>query len=124
MRHIFVSALILLSTVVTAAASDRYPKAKRYVNQTGEVMVIGQATQVVAIAKTQKRRLLVRALPPVQIVPVVEVRPVPRVVVVSAQYTPAKSGIFSDINADPANWPSGRSCCVSGQPYFNENPDS
>ena len=120
MRHILISSLLVLATITTAAASDRYPKAKRYVNQTGEVMVIGQASQIMEIAALPQRRALARVLPALQLVPVVKAQPAQRLVAVE---TP-RSSVSDAVYDDSANWPRGRKCCRPGQPYFNEQPNS
>jgi hypothetical protein len=121
MRQLLISVLIVIATVSTASASDRYPTKKRYVNQTGEVVIIGQAPQVMAYAPMRP----VRALPPVQIVPVAEapraVKPAPKIITANAT---SRGGLIGAINSDPANWPSGRKCCRPGEPYFNEEPNS
>jgi hypothetical protein len=122
MRQLLISGLIVLATIVSAFASDRYPVKKRYVNQTGQVMTIGEARQVAAYAPVPRAR----TLPPIQIVPVAAIptiaRPAPRLI--TAQSGVTRNGLFGAVNVDPANWPSGRTCCRPGEPYFNENPDS
>jgi hypothetical protein len=121
MRQLLISGLVVIATVSTAAALDRYPTKKRYVNQTGQVVIIGQTSQVLAYAEVQVRN----ALPPVQTVPVAEaqrtVKPAPKII--SANAT-SRRGLIGAINSDPANWPSGRKCCRPGEPYFNEEPNS
>ena len=121
MRQLPMSALIVIATVATASASDRYPAQKRYVNQTGEVVTIGQAPQIAAYAAVPVRG----ALPPVQIVPVAEapriIKPAPRMI---TEISPRRNGLFGSINTDPSNWPSGRKCCRPGEAYFNEEPNS
>jgi hypothetical protein len=122
MRQLLISGLIVLATIVSASASDRYPVKKRYVNQTGQVMTIGEAPQVTAYAPVPRAR----ALPAIQIVPVAAiptiVRPAPRLV--TAQSGATRDRLFGGVNVDPANWPSGRKCCRPGEPYFNEEPNS
>ena len=125
MRHILISSLLVIATITSVSASERYPTVKHYVNQTGQIMAIGQATQVreIAVVRSAPRAL--------QIVPIVEVpvdvpvraNPAPRLVAIEA---PAKAriGLIGSINIDPADWPSGRKCCRPGEAYFNENPDS
>ena len=119
MRQLLISGFMVIATVTTASALDRYPKAKRYVNQSGEIVVMGQKPQ--AYAEVPVRR----AMPLLQIVPVIEMpaakRPALRVVAVQRAST---EGLFGAINVDPKDWPSGRTCCRPGQAYFNENPDS
>ena len=120
MRQILISSFILLAAFGTASASDRYPTAKRYVNQTSEVVVIGQATQVAAIAATPQRRALPRVLPALKIVPVVKAQTAPRLVAVETPQSSVSNAAYDD----SAIWPSGRKCCRPGQPYFNEEPNS
>ena len=130
MRHILISCLIMLAAATTATASDRYPSARSYVTQTGQVVTIGQAAHNVAYVPVR------RALPAVQIVPVVQAprlqaprlqaqrplaQPVPRLVAVKNSAPFGKAGMIDDNSAE---WPSGRKCCRPGQPYFNENPNS
>ena len=119
MRRLLISALITIATVSTASALDRYPKTKRYVNQTGEIVVMGQVPQAYAAVPVR------RALPPVQIVPVAEaprmIKPAPQMI---SEKSSARGSLFGAINTDPADWPSGRKCCRLGEPYFNEEPHS
>jgi hypothetical protein len=128
MRQLLISGLIIVATAASATASDRYPSAKRYVNQTGEVVTIGQVANIMAYAPVRRAAVL----PAVQTVPVLEQTIVrhaaprhaaPQVVAVQPR-TMLRGGLSGSINVDPANWPSGRTCCRPGQPYFNENPDS
>jgi hypothetical protein len=123
MRKCFISGLIVLSTLVSASASDRYPNKKRYVNQIGEIVTIGQVPQIAAYAPVRP----VRVLPPVQIVPLAEATPKikpARASVAAPAMREGGKGLFSGISVDPADWPSGRTCCRPGEPYFNENPNS
>jgi hypothetical protein len=130
MRQIVISGLIALGTIVSccsvASASERYPTKKRYVNQTGQVMAVGEPSHVMAIAEAPQRRS--RALPAVQVVPVAEApifaNPAPRLVVAQTQRPGPRNGLFGPINIDPADWPSGRKCCRPGEAYFNEEPNS
>ena len=121
MRQLLISTVMVIAAISTTSASDRYPTKKRYVNQTGEVVTIGNAPQMAAYAEVPVRR----ALPQLQIVPVVAaplfIKPVPRMVTASS---PARSGLFGAINVEPSDWPSGRKCCRPGEPYFNEEPNS
>jgi hypothetical protein len=121
MRQLLISFLVLSATLGSAAGSDRYPVKKRYVNQTGEIVTIGQAAQIAAIAPMPQRR----ALPPLRILPVLDTpviaKPAPKAISLTS---PTRSGLLGSINVDPSDWPSGRKCCVSGQPYFNEEPNS
>lgn len=123
MRQLLISSLIVIAVVSTASASDRYPVKKRYVNQTGEIVTIGKATQVAAIAVAPLRR----ALPPVQIVPVAKApsttNPALRNFAINTRSS-SRDSLFGPINTDPADWPSGRKCCRPGEPYFNEEPNS
>ena len=123
MRQLLISSLIVIAVVSTASASDRYPVKKRYVNQAGEIVTIGQATQVAAIAVAPLRR----ALPPVQIVPVVKApsttSPALRNVAIDTRSS-RRDGLFGPVNVSPEDWPSGRKCCRPGEPYFNEEPNS
>ena len=123
MRQIVISVLIVLSAFASAAASDRYPTAKNYVTQTGQVVTIGQASHIVEISDVPVRR--VQALPTVQMVPV---RRTPRQAILAprqlAQDAPTGGSLFGAINVDPKDWPSGRKCCRPGEPYFNEEPNS
>lgn len=114
MRQILLSTVLILASVTSVFASDRYPTTKRYVNQTGEIVVTRQAPLSYAAAP------VAQALPVIQIVPVVSVRvkePTP-------SYDISRRGFLGTVNRDPSHWPSGRTCCRPGEPYFNENPNS
>lgn len=121
MRKILISGFLVLATMATAAASDRYPTAKRYVNQTGQVMAIGEAPAIIAYAPLR----IVRQLPALRAIATIQapVKLTPARSLVSPIETSAR-GLFGGVNIDPSQWPSGRTCCRPGEPYFNENPDS
>jgi hypothetical protein len=119
------SAFVILATIVTASASDRYPIKKRYVNQAGQVVTIGAATQIAVIAPL--RKTAVQPLPAVQTVRAIEpgedIEPARAAVAIDTRSS-SRDSLFGAINADPRDWPSGRKCCAPGQAYFNEEPNS
>ena len=105
MHRFMMSGLILIAAVSTAIASDRYPIKKRYVNQTGQVVTIGDAPQIAAYAAVPLRR----TLPPVPAVPIIaaiSAQQIPQVVVPQV----ASSDIeFGAGGVDPNQWPGDRS---------------
>ncbi|MGL4404897.1 MAG: hypothetical protein ACRCT6_03995 [Notoacmeibacter sp.] len=62
MRQVLILGSVLLATVASASASERYPTAKRYVNQTGEIKMVGQRANLAVYMPVQR----------VDIVPVVQ----------------------------------------------------
>jgi hypothetical protein len=92
MRQLLISISIVFGLAATAAASGRYPTQKRYVNQTGEVVMIGQAPQLAAFAEAPVRT----ALPSVKIVPVAEApsafNPAPKLITTKVTDWPTERG--------------------------------
>lgn len=119
MRHILMTSVFMAATLASASASDRYPVTKRFVNQTGEVVAMRRLPMSYAAVSHQ------HGLPAIQIVPVtVEPVRVKRSVRSAPAYNASRDSLLGTVNDDPQSWPSGRTCCRPGEPYFNENPNS
>ncbi len=125
MRQIFISCLIVLAASANAAASERYPSGKNYVNQNGQVLAIGQASHVseIAVSAVEITRALPRAQLGVLAPTPLRANPDTRLIAARLQSN-ASVTPHQRLSTNISQRQSERACCQPGQPYFNEFPDS
>jgi hypothetical protein len=127
LTHLLLAAAAATALLQPASASDRYPTATTYVNQYGQVVVAGATTRPQPIARQAPMLIAmpapVRVLQPVRTAPLITAPARPSVAQPLVRIAaPASTPLRGTINSDPADWPSGRTCCRPGQPYFDEQP--